>query len=101
MGPEVYDMLTSIDRTIHEPARFAILSHLYLVDSAEFLFIRNSTGLTKGNLSSHMSKLEEAGYIKVKKKFIGKKPLTMLMITGKGRKAFSEYRRNMKVFLDL
>jgi DNA-binding transcriptional ArsR family regulator len=92
--------LANIDRLIHEPARLMILAHLYVVESADFLFLVRQTGLTWGNLSSHMSKLEAAGYIKIEKEFIGKKPHTMLRLTGEGRAAFREYRQRMKQVLD-
>ncbi|MBN2334416.1 transcriptional regulator [Candidatus Bathyarchaeota archaeon] len=88
-----------IDRLIHEPARLLIVAHLYVVEGADFLFLMNQTGLTFGNLSSHMSKLEEAGYIEVEKEFIGKKPNTRLSLTDAGRAAFVMYRENMKGLL--
>jgi DNA-binding transcriptional ArsR family regulator len=84
-----------IDRMVHEPARYQILSVLFVLESADFQFIQNQTGLTKGNISSHMSKLEDAGYIKVVKEFIGRKPHTMMKITKKGKKAFEQYRKMM------
>jgi DNA-binding MarR family transcriptional regulator len=90
----------AIDRLIHEPARLLIVSYLAVVESADFLFLMRQTGLTFGNLSSHMSRLEEAGYLKVEKKFVGKKPHTILSLTGKGRTAFQQYREMMKQFLD-
>ncbi len=91
-----------IDRVIHEPARLNIIAHLYVVESADFLFLKHQTGLTFGNLSSHLSKLEAAGYVDVKKEFVGKKPHTMLLLTEKGRGAFRKYRQSMKqVFDDL
>jgi len=90
----------AIDRLIHEPARFNIMANLYVVESADFLFLMRQTGLTKGNLSSHMSKLEAAGYIEVEKEFVGKKPHTMLSLSDEGRKAFQVYRENMKKLLD-
>ncbi|MBT4483840.1 MAG: transcriptional regulator [Candidatus Latescibacteria bacterium] len=89
-----------IDRLIHEPARFNIMAHLYVIESADFLFLMRQTGLTKGNLSSHMSKLETAGYIEVEKEFVGKKPHTMLRLTEAGRTSFNEYRQNMKQVLN-
>ena len=92
--------LTSIDRLVHEPARFMVLALLYVVESADFTFLMNQTGLTWGNLSSHLSKLEEAGYVQVEKEFKGKKPHTMLPLTDEGRAAFREYRRSMKQVLD-
>ena len=92
--------LNTVDKVIHEPARLSIMAHLYVVESADFLFMMRQTGLTFGNLSAHMSKLEEAGYIKIVKEFVGKKPHTMLFLTKKGRTAFEEYRQNMKQFFD-
>lgn len=92
--------IRSIDKIIHEPARLNIMAHLYVIESADFLFIMRQTGLTFGNLSAHMSKLEEAGYIKIIKEFIGKKPHTMLEMTDKGRKAFDNYRNKMKTFFN-
>ncbi|UCD99527.1 MAG: transcriptional regulator [Chloroflexota bacterium] len=83
------------DRIVHEPARLKILAYLSVVRSADFVFLLNRTGLTYGNLSSHMSKLEEAGYIKVEKEIKDKRPHTMLSITDKGRSAFNSYRQHM------
>jgi DNA-binding transcriptional ArsR family regulator len=92
--------LSSIDRLIHEPARLMILALLYVVESGDFTFLMRQTGLTWGNLSSHMSKLEEAGYIEVEKEFKGRKPNTMLRLTDAGRAAFRAYRQSMKQVLD-
>ncbi len=91
--------LADIDRIIHEPARFMILALLYVVEKADFVFLLKQTGLTWGNLSSHMSKLEEAGYITVEKKFVGRKPQTMLKLTEQGREAFRNYHQHMKQVL--
>jgi DNA-binding MarR family transcriptional regulator len=94
--------LADIDRLIHEPARLSIVVTLYVVESADYTFLMNQTGLTWGNLSSHMSKLEEAGYLAVEKSFVGKKPQTMAALTEAGRAAFQAYRRQMEqVFDDL
>ena len=88
-----------IDKIIHEPARLQIMTQLYVVDEADFIYIMRQTGLTWGNLSSHMSKLEEAGYIDVKKEFQEKKPHTILSMTKSGRVAFEKYRKMLdKVF---
>ena len=95
-GPEQFRQLADIDRIVHEPARFMILSLLSVVEKADFIFIMKQTGLTWGNLSSHLSKLEESGYIEVEKKFVGKKPRTMLKLTARGRTAFRDYHRRMK-----
>jgi DNA-binding MarR family transcriptional regulator len=93
-------ILSTLDKVIHEPARLTIMAHLYVVESTDFLFMMRQTGLTFGNLSAHMSKLETAGYIKILKEFVGKKPHTMLVLTKKGRLAFEEYRKNMKKFIN-
>lgn len=88
--------LGDIDRLVHEPSRLLILAHLYVVESADFLFLKTQTGLTKGNLSSHMTKLEEAGYVAVVKEFVDRKPRTMLKLTPAGREAFQAYRAQMQ-----
>jgi len=72
------------------------MAHLSVVESADFLFLKRQTGLTWGNLSAHLSKLEEAGYINVEKEFVEKKPHTVLHLTEKGRFAFNTYRQSMK-----
>jgi DNA-binding MarR family transcriptional regulator len=92
--------IANLDRLIHEPARLMILAVLYVVESADFTFLMRQTGLTWGNLSSHMSKLEEAGYIEVEKTFKGKRPNTMLRLTEEGRSAFRDYRQSLKQVLD-
>jgi DNA-binding MarR family transcriptional regulator len=89
-----------IDRLIHEPARFMIMAHLYVVESSDFLFLIRSTGLTWGNLSSHMNKLEASGYVAIEKEFLDKKPHTMARLTDAGRVAFDEYRHTMKHMLE-
>jgi DNA-binding transcriptional ArsR family regulator len=94
--------IADIDRLIHEPARLMIMAYLYVVETADFVFLMRQTGLTWGNLSSHLSKLEDAGYVGIEKEFVGKKPRTMLRLTDAGRTAFREYRQGMKqVFDDL
>ena len=87
--------INQIDKLIHEPARLLIMAHLFVVERADFLFLMRHTGLTFGNLSSHMSKLENAGYIDVEKEFIGKRPNTKLALTEAGREAFTEYREKI------
>ena len=87
--------LPDVDKLIHEPARYNIMALLYVVDRAEFLFVQNHTGLTPGNLSSHVSKLEAGGYVKIEKKFVGKTPRTFLKLTEQGGDAFEDYRGKM------
>ena len=91
--------IADIDRMIHEPARLMIMTYLYVVEGADFLFLMRQTGLTRGNLSSHISKLEAAGYIAVEKEFLDKKPHTMLHLTDEGRTAFRNYRQSMQQVL--
>jgi DNA-binding MarR family transcriptional regulator len=99
-GTQDYSALAEIDRLVHEPARLAIMALLYVVESADFTFLVNQTGLSWGNLSAHMSKLEEAGYLEVEKGFKGRRPNTSLRLTTAGRSAFEKYRRRLKQVLD-
>ena len=94
-GAELSD-LAGIDRVVHEPARLMVLSYLDAVKSADFTFLMRLTELTWGNLSSHLSKLEEAGYIATQKEFVQKKPRTMIQMTAEGRAALQSYREVMR-----
>lgn len=91
IDPGVRD-LAEVDRMVHEPARLMILMVLYTVERADFTFLMNVTELTDGNLSSHLSKLEAAGYVEVEKGYAGKKPRTRLRLTAVGRQAVEDYR---------
>jgi len=97
---ESFRSLAGVDRVIHEPARLMIVAILNGVEAADFLYLLRETGLTKGNLSAHLAKLEEAGYVKIEKTFRGKVPLTLLSLTDAGRAAFRQYRRKMKQAID-
>ena len=88
--------LADVDRIVHEPARLMILLVLYTVEIADFTFLINVTELTDGNLASHLSKLEAAGYVEVDKSFAGKKPRTRLRLTTVGRQAVENYRNTMQ-----
>lgn len=89
-----------LNRLLHEPARTLITSILYSVEKADFLFLLRETGLTKGNLSAHLAKLEEADYVQVEKTFQGKVPRTILSLTQEGRVAFKAYREQLKQLVD-
>lgn len=89
----------TIDKLIHEPARLAIMANLYVVESADFMFLMRRTDLTFGNLSSHLSKLEAAGYVTIEKTFKGRKPHTTIHLTRAGRTAFEDYRSSMRRML--
>ncbi len=87
----VLDVL-DVDRVIHEPARLAIVAILAACESADVVYLRGATNMTQGNLSAHLGKLEQAGYVSIEKRFQGKKPNTMCRLTPAGRAAFKEYR---------
>jgi DNA-binding MarR family transcriptional regulator len=88
--------ITELDRVIHEPGRLMITALLYAVERSDFLYLQHETGMNKGTLSSHISRLEQAGYVEVVKAFRGKIPQTLLRLTPAGREAFEEYRRKLK-----
>ena len=92
--------VTELDRLIHEPARLLIVTILSTVESADFLFLQRETELTKGNLSAHLRKLEDAGYVKIQKTFKGKLPLTICKLTAAGTKAVTQYRQQLQNFMD-
>lgn len=85
--------IVGLDRLIHEPARLAIMAVLWACESADFTYLANATGLTKGNLSAHLSKLEEGGYVVIHKGFRCKYPNTRCALTAAGRRAFTAYRK--------
>jgi DNA-binding MarR family transcriptional regulator len=91
--------LLKLDRLVHEPARHLILDLLEAVEGADFVFLLHHSGLTRGNLSSHLAKLEEAGYVEVQKTFAGKVPRTVLRLTSAGREALHRYRAQMRTFM--
>jgi len=96
MPPE---KLAQLDPVIHSRTRLAVLSILVSVKEASFNYMKETIGTTDGNLSVSLSKLEEAGYISIKKAFKGKKPLTTCRISEKGRKAFSEYLKALETYI--
>ena len=85
----------SVDRLIHEPARLAIMTNLFVVESANATYLLQQTGLTWGNLGSHLARLEDAGYARITKGFKGKQPETTISLTPKGRAALVEYRQQL------
>ncbi len=98
MTPEKFSQL---DPVIHSRVRLGVLSILASVKDASFAYLKENIGTTDGNLSANLTRLEGEGYIKVEKTFVGKKPLTTCRITGKGRKAFSEYLQTLESLLPL
>ena len=92
--------LADINQVIHAPARLMVLTYLYVVDSADYVFLTRLTGLTWGNLSTHLGKLEEAGYIAIEKGYQGKKPHSIVRLSEEGRTAFQQYKSSMQKVLD-
>lgn len=98
MGKAI-QQLAAIDRIVHEPARLMIVAILAAVEEADFQYLHQTTGLTKGNLSVHLSKLEGAGYVDIQKTFRGKYPLTICRLTNRGTEVLKEYRKTMRAAL--
>jgi len=87
--------LAGVERLVHEPGRLLVLACLSVVTRADFLYVMRETGLSQGNLSSHLAKLEAAGYVSVEKTFAGKMPRTVLQLTDRGREALRTYRDSL------
>jgi len=85
----------ALNKVIHEPARLLIMTHLFVVTDADFVYLKRATEMTAGNLSTHLTRLEDAGFVKITKSFVRKKPKTTCKLTKKGRKAFEDYRKNI------
>jgi DNA-binding transcriptional ArsR family regulator len=94
--PAPLQQLLALDRIVHEPARLVILTILSSAEEVEFKFLETATGMSKGNLSSHTAKLEDAGFVTVKKDFRGKIPVTSFKITAEGKKALEAYWAALK-----
>ena len=86
-----FEELANLDKLIHEPARLAIMTALSECSSADFTFLLQLTGLSKGNLSSHLSKLEEGGLVQIEKRFVGKTPNTLISLTQAGQEAITRH----------
>jgi DNA-binding transcriptional ArsR family regulator len=93
---EDWKSITDVDKLIHEPSRLMILTILNSVEKADFVYLQRETGLTRGNLSVHLTKLGEAGYIDIQKTFNGKIPQTICQITAAGKTAFNKYTEYLK-----
>jgi DNA-binding MarR family transcriptional regulator len=100
VGDDSAASVPRLDRAIHEPARLGIVALLYVVEAADFTFVQQKTGLTAGNLSAHVSRLQAAGHVEIDKSFSDRRPLTTLRLTGQGRAAFVAYAGQMRRFLD-
>ena len=89
-----------LDPVLHSQLRLAVISLLIGVETAEFKYLQDKTGATAGNLSIQITKLKEAGYIEVTKKFRNNYPLTLCRITPLGRQKFTEYVKALKDYLN-
>lgn len=96
-----HDKILQLDAVIHAPTRLAILSILIGVESSTFAYLKESTNTSDGNLSTHLTKLEAAGYITIEKSFVGKKPQTTCAVTGAGRVAFTNYLAQLEAILKM
>lgn len=92
--------LVDLDKVIHSPARLMVMTYLYVVESVDYVFLTHLTGLTWGNLATHVGKLEGAGYVEIEKTFLDKKPYSVIKLTKSGRKAFKQYKDQIKGVLD-
>ena len=89
--PDPFERLSGLDRLVHEPARLSILTALSACRKADFMFLLRLTGLTRGNLSTHLGKLEDGGLVRIDKRFVGRKPNTLVALTPKGRRAVEKH----------
>jgi DNA-binding transcriptional ArsR family regulator len=100
MNTDLQASMSGVDRLLHEPARLMIVTILYPLAQSDFLYLLRETGLTKGNLSAHLMKLEEAAYVEIEKTFRGKVPMTLIKLTQLGRTAFMDYRNKLKEIME-
>ena len=96
MSDDPFEMIRTIDRLVHEPARLSILTALDACRHADFMYLQSLTGFSRGNLSLHLGKLEAAGLIAIEKIFRGKTPVTVVRLTAEGRTAFRTYWRRLE-----
>ena len=91
MTEPILTTLLELDRTVHEPARLVLMAQLSIVEQADFVYLARATGLTDGNISSHMGRLRDAGYATICKEFVGNRPRTVYALTPVGRTALTGY----------
>ncbi len=93
--------MKELDPLLHSQLRLAVMSILMSVDEADFVYLKEKTDSTAGNLSVQIDKLSTAGYITAEKGFIGKKPRTVCRVTDLGRRAFEQYVDDIKAMLNI
>lgn len=94
-APVAPDSFEEIDRMVHEPARIWLMATLMVLDEADFTYLQTQTGMTRGNLGSHMAKLQTAGYVTVEKTYRDQTPRTVFSLTSNGRSAITQWRDQM------
>ena len=99
-GNQEFKQLDEIDPIIHSPTRLKVMTYLYLVENMDYVYLKRLTDLSWGNLSRHLTKLEEAGYLATEKSFENKKPKTLIWLTDEGRNAFQKYKDNLQQIFD-
>jgi DNA-binding MarR family transcriptional regulator len=92
--------MNNLNPVIHESGRLVLITSLYVVDEADFVYLANRTGFSSGKISSHMAKLEAAEYVDIAKGFVGKRPRTTYRLTDAGRDAFEQYRASIEGLLN-
>ena len=95
-GHRELKQLEEIDPVIHSPTRLKVMTYLYLVENIDFVYLKRVTDFSWGNLSRHLSKLEEVGYVVMEKTFENKKPKTLIRLSDEGREAFQQYKDNLQ-----
>jgi DNA-binding MarR family transcriptional regulator len=93
------ELLSDLDPLVHSQARLMVMTYLYVVEKIDYVYLHRVTGLSWGNLSKHLSKLEAAGYVAMEKTFQDKKPNTSIQLTEEGRRAYREYKNNIQAVL--
>ncbi|HUT24449.1 MAG TPA: transcriptional regulator [Sumerlaeia bacterium] len=93
---ETVRAISELNRVIHEPGRLIIVALLATIEECDFLYLLHETEMSKGNLGSHLARLEKAGYVEIEKGYRGKVPQTLLRLTPTGRVAFDAYRERLK-----
>jgi DNA-binding MarR family transcriptional regulator len=93
------ETLSGLDPLVHAPARLMVMTYLYVVERIDYVYLQRVTGLSWGNLSKHLSKLEDAGYLDTEKTFQRKKPNTSIQLTDKGRTAYRDYKDSIQQVL--
>lgn len=101
------ETIDDIDRILHDPSRLKIIAYLYSLEETDFTYLKNQTGFTWGRLASHLDKLQEVGYVELRKELVQKRksskktPRTYISLTNRGKEALDRYRESMQQLLQL